>query len=285
MKEKKKELLGALKKRLDGNDVVENQVIKLALKKLDGARDDGWGVFYSKSGRRLVAAKKTIEGVYAVKDDTREICDNAFWGCAYLRSVAMPATVTRIGDEAFARCLSLESVCLPSSVEEMGKNPFVGLDSKVVNCQSAAFAVDAKILYNADRTRLISCMTDASMIIVPKTVTTIGSLAFTRRSKLKKVQLPDGLDRIGRDAFSDCDALEEVVIPASVTTIDPYAFAGCDRLRKITFLGTPKRLARTAFSDCDNLLSVIVPDGEQKAFRKLLHVTEDSDLLVLGNEQ
>ena len=282
MKEKKKELLGALKKRLDGNDVVENQVIKLALKKLDGARDDGWGVYYSKSGRRLVAAKKTIEGVYAVKDDTQEICDNAFWGCAYLRSVAMPATVTRIGDEAFARCLSLESVCLPSSVEEMGKNPFVGLDSKVVNCQSAAFAVDAKILYNADRTRLISCMTDASMIIVPKTVTTIGSLAFTRRSKLKKVQLPDGLDRIGRDAFSDCDALEEVVIPASVTTIDPYAFAGCDRLRKVTFLGTPKRLARTAFSDCDNLLSVIVPDGEQKAFRKLLHVTEDSDMLPTG---
>ena len=276
MKEKKKELLGALKKRLDGNDVVENQVIKLALKKLDGARDDGWGVFYSKSGRRLVAAKKTIEGAYAVKDDTQEICDNAFWGCAYLRSVAMPATVTRIGDEAFARCLSLESVCLPSSVEEMGKNPFVGLDSKVVNCQSAAFAVDAKILYNADRTRLISCMTDASMIIVPKTVTTIGSLAFTRRSKLKKVQLPDGLDRIGRDAFSECDALEEMVIP--------YAFASCDRLRKVTFLGTPKRLARTAFSDCDNLLSVIVPDGEQKAFRKLLHVTEDSDMLVLGKE-
>ena len=34
MEEKKKELLGALKKRLDGNDVVENQVIKLALKKL-----------------------------------------------------------------------------------------------------------------------------------------------------------------------------------------------------------------------------------------------------------
>ena len=108
MKEKKKELLGALKKRLDGNDVVENQVIKLALKKLDGARDDGWGVYYSKSGRRLVAAKKTIEGAYAVKDETQEICDNAFWGCAYLRSVAMPATVTRIGDEAFARCLSLE---------------------------------------------------------------------------------------------------------------------------------------------------------------------------------
>ena len=75
-----------------------------------------------------------------------------------------------------------------------------------------------------------------------------------------------------------------MVIPASVMTIDPYAFASCDRLRKVTFLGTPKRLARTAFSDCDNLLSVIVPDGEQKAFRKLLHVTEDSDMLVLGKE-
>ena len=81
MKEKKKDLLGALKKRLDGNDVVENQVIKLALKKLDGARDDGWGVYYTKSGRRLVAAKKTIEGSYAVKDDTQEIWDQIILLC------------------------------------------------------------------------------------------------------------------------------------------------------------------------------------------------------------
>lgn len=284
MKEIKKVIVNILKKRKERGDKFENQVLALAIKQMDGARDDGWGVFYSKNGKRLVMAKKTIEGAYAVKDDTQEISDNAFWGCAFLKYVAVPASVTKIGDEAFAHCISLESVCIPTSVEKMGKNPFVDLDSKVVHNQSEAFTIESKNLYDADRTRLISCLTDASMIIVPKTVRTIGSLAFNRRARLKKVQLPDGLDCIGRDAFSDCDALEEVVIPASVTTIDPYAFANCDNLRKITFLGEVKHLARTSFSDCDNLLSVLVPEGKEKYYRKQLHITSESDTLVLGNK-
>ena len=77
--------------------------------------------------------------------------------------------------------------------------------------------------------------------------------------------------------------MEEVVIPASVTTIDPYAFASCDNLRKITFLGEVKHLARTSFSDCDNLLSVLMPEGKERYYRKQLHITSESDTLVLGN--
>lgn len=285
MKDYKKAILGILKKRKDSGDKFESQVLKLTLKQMDGARDDGWGVFYSKNGKSLVSAKKTIEGSYAVKDDTEEIGDNAFWGCAFLRNVAVPNTVERIGDEAFARCISLESVCIPASVEKIGKNPFVDLDSKVINNESEAYVIDNKILYDADRTRLVSCLTDAAMVIVPKTVRIIGSLAFTRRAKLKKVQLPDGLERIGRDAFSDCDALEEVVIPASVKTIAPYAFGGCESLKKVTFLGEVQSLSRTAFSDCFNLYTILVPQGKEKAFRKILHITSESDTLVLGNEQ
>lgn len=285
MKDYKKAILGILKKRKDSGDKFESQVLKLTLKQMDGARDDGWGVFYSKNGKSLVSAKKTIEGSYAVKDDTEEIGDNAFWGCAFLRNVAVPNTVERIGDEAFARCISLESVCIPASVEKMGKNPFVDLDSKVINNESEAYVIDNKILYSADRTRLVSCLTDAAMVIVPKTVRIIGSLAFTRRAKLKKVQLPDGLERIGRDSFSDCDALEEVVIPASVKTIAPYAFGGCESLKKVTFLGEVQSLSRTAFSDCFNLYTILVPQGKEKAYRKILHITSESDTLVLGNEQ
>lgn len=284
MKDYKKAILGILKKRKDSGDKFESQVLKLTLKQMDGARDDGWGVFYSKNGKSLVSAKKSIEGSYAVKDDTEEIGDNAFWGCAFLRKVAVPNTVVRIGDEAFARCISLESVCIPASVEKIGKNPFVDLDSKVINNESEAYVIDNKILYSADRTRLVSCLTDAAMVIVPKTVRVIGSLAFTRRAKLKKVQLPDGLERIGRDSFSDCDALEEVVIPASVKTIAPYAFGGCESLKKVTFLGEVQSLSRTAFSDCFNLYTILVPAGKEKAYRKILHIISESDTLVLGNE-
>lgn len=282
MKEKKKVILGLLKKRVKTDDEFEKQIMELAVKKFENIRNDGWGVYYSKGGKRLVGAKKTLEGVYVVKEDTEEICDNAFWGCPFLRNVAVPASVTRIGDEAFARCISLESVCIPPFVEELGKNPFVGLDSKVVNNQSPNFKIESKMLLDADCTRLVSVLTDAATVVVPKTVKIIGSLAFSRRAKLKKVQLPDGLERIGRDAFSDCDALEEIVVPASVTTIDPYAFASCDNLRKVTFLGEVKSLSRTAFSDDDSLTTINVPEGTEKKFRKQLHLTSESDIIVLA---
>lgn len=283
MKEKKKVILGLLKKRVKTDDEFEKQIMELAVKKFENIRNDGWGVYYSKGGKRLVGAKKTLEGVYVVKEDTEEICDNAFWGCPFLRNVAVPASVTRIGDEAFARCISLESVCIPPFVEELGKNPFVGLDSKVVNNQSSNFKMESKMLLDADCTRLVSVLTDAATVVVPKTVKIIGSLAFSRRAKLKKVQLPDGLERIGRDAFSDCDALEEIVVPASVTTIDPYAFASCDNLRKVTFLGEVKSLSRTAFSDDDSLTTINVPEGTEKKFRKQLHLTSESDIIVLAS--
>lgn len=90
MKDYKKAILGILKKRKDSGDKFESQVLKLTLKQMDGARDDGWGVFYSKNGKSLVSAKKSIEGSYAVKDDTEEIGDNAFWGCAFLRKGLCP---------------------------------------------------------------------------------------------------------------------------------------------------------------------------------------------------
>lgn len=280
MKESKKVILGVMKKHLEKNDKFESQVIKLALKKIDGAKDDGRGVYYSKGGKRLLMSAKTLEGDYIVKEGTQEIDPNAFWGCSFLRSVELPEGIVKIGDEAFARCISLEKVNIPQSVAELGKNPFVGLDSEVVVNNSASFVIDSKVLYDAARTRIVACLTDAAMVIVPKTVQTIGSLAFSRRSKLKKVQLPEGLDRIGRDAFSDCDALEEIVIPASVTTIDAYAFGGCENLKKVTFLNTVKHLSRTAFSDDYSLLSITVPEGSAAKFRKQLHIDSESDTLV-----
>jgi hypothetical protein len=281
MKESKKVILGVIKKHLEKNDKIESQVLNLAIKKLDGAKEDEHGVCYSKGGKHLVMATKTLEGDYAVKEGTLEIDDNAFWGCAFVRSVTVPPTVEKIGNEAFARCLSLERVNISESVNEIGSNPFVGLDSLAVTCESASFTIDAKVLYTADRTKLISCLTDAAMVIVPKTVQTIGDLAFSRRKKLRKIQFPDGLEHIGHDAFSDCDTLEEVVIPATVQAIDTYAFSGCESLKKVTFLGTVKHLSRTAFSDDNALLSINVPAGTANKFRKQLHIAADSETLVL----
>ncbi|MDR1786869.1 MAG: leucine-rich repeat protein [Treponema sp.] len=52
---------------------------------------------------------------------------------------------------------------------------------------------------------------------------------------LKGMILPKTLTNIGSYTFYQCAALTEVTIPGSVTSIDSYAFDGCTALTKVTF--------------------------------------------------
>ena len=65
------------------------------------------------------------------------------------------------------------------------------------------------------------------------TVTGIGSSAFEHNTTITQVVLPDTLQTIGDDVFSNC-SLTEITIPSSVTSIGDYAFWGCDHVFTIT---------------------------------------------------
>ena len=283
MKENKKLIKDVLKKTLNREDKFENLVLNLALKKMTGAKEDAAGVFYSKKQKRVIMASKTLEGVYEIPEGTETIDDNAFWGCAYVEEIKIPETVTRIGNEAFARCMSLKKLVIPASVKTLGYNPFIDLNSHVVDCQSPHFVIENKLMYSADQKTLIACLTDAAMVIIPKTVEQISDFAFTRRRNLKKVVIPDTVKAIGSDAFSDCDSLEEIVIPASVSTIEGHAFAECDKLKKITFFGVVEHVARTTISNCESLKKIIVPEGASKHYIKQLHVPLELEDIVMEN--
>lgn len=279
MKENKKVLLGVMKRNVEREDKFENLVLNLAVRRLTGARKGERGVYYSKNGKKLLMASKTLEGEYVVAEGTEEIDDNAFWGCAFVTKIVLPSTVTTIGREAFGRCISLTELVIPSSVKKLSANPFVDLDAGVVRCFADGYTVHGELLYNAERTKVVASLSNAAISIVPEGVTAIGELAFSRRRSLVKVALPDGLKTIGGDAFSDCDALEEVIIPASVTDIEAYAFAECDRLRTVTFLGAVRHVSTTAFSDCDALRKVVVPQGATARLRKQLRIADESKLV------
>lgn len=67
-------------------------------------------------------------------------------------------------------------------------------------------------------------------------VTTIPTSAFgyymAGRSgipKITEVNVPNGVERIGTDAFGCCSQLTKVIIPTSVKSIGKYPFYGCDR--------------------------------------------------------
>jgi len=90
---------------------------------------DEYGVVYSKDGKRLLQCNDDLKlKTYIVKDGTKVICFEAFWGCLFLQQIVIPNSVTSIGQEAFI-CSSLEQITISNSSTVIGKWPFYGCDS------------------------------------------------------------------------------------------------------------------------------------------------------------
>lgn len=77
---------------------------------------------------------------------------------------------------------------------------------------------------------LVKCRVDDSVVHIPDGVKKIGAEAFSGSDRLRRIRLPAGLRVIGDEAFRDCCALEKITIPASVEMIGKRAFYGCTAL-------------------------------------------------------
>jgi hypothetical protein len=75
-------------------------------------------------------------------------------------------------------------------------------------------------------------------VVIPNSVTHIGTDSFCGCKNLKSVVLGDGVESIYMNAFSYCVSLPSIEIPSSVTTIDYTAFENCTSLTSIVFKGT-----------------------------------------------
>lgn len=80
-------------------------------------------------------------------------------------------------------------------------------------------------------------------------------------SAVRKVELADGVTRIGSYAFKNCYSLSDVIIPDSVSTISMLAFQNCYSLASITIPASVKYTYQGWFSGCYSLQSVTFPDG------------------------
>ena len=211
---------------------------------------DGRGVKYSKDGRKLLDAPGVLSGAYSVKEGTRIICNRAFSCCVSLSEIVIPSSVTSIGKGAFSSCNSLSEIVIPSSVTSIGDcafsscsslkyisipksviclngNPFAEWYGKL-ECLSPNFVYEGDILFNKDKSRIISFRNqNIESYVIPSSVTSIGDLAFYSCRSLSEIVIPSSVTSIGDLAFYDCDSLSEIVIPSSVTSIGDSAFYNC----------------------------------------------------------
>ena len=103
----------------------------------------------------------------------------------------------------------------------------------------------------------------AENIVIPaqidgKSVTRIGNNAF-EKSSAKEIVIPDSVTEIGSQAFSGCGKLTGVSIPNSVTTIRDRAFFDCNSLASITIPDSVTDIELQAFCNCTSLKEVTIP--------------------------
>ena len=98
-------------------------------------------------------------------------------------------------------------------------------------------------------------------IIIPGSITNIGSFAFSFCTNLTLVTISNGLVRIGDGAFYECTRLPQVIIPGSVTAIGNNAFNDCTKLTGIKIPNSVASIGTFAFFGCSNLVSVSIGSG------------------------
>ncbi len=87
---------------------------------------------------------------------------------------------------------------------------------------------------------------------VPDGVKKIGDNAFAHKYSIVKLTLPDSLESIGSWAFSGTD-ITSIVIPDGVEEIGSYAFFNCSELLGISLPGSVKEMGFNVFESCEKL--------------------------------
>lgn len=188
-------------------------------------------------------------------------------------TLTLPETLTYIGSSAFSHCSFTGELHLPNDLDYIGDHAFdnagsfVGnlrLPDKIKTIPYAAFSncgfTGQLDLNNAtefgdycfflcnfsgdliipdgtieipDEFMCLQYLGGLNSIIFPKSLKKIGSVAFIRHSRLRKIFIPEGVAIIGDNAFASCESLTALELPSSMQTIQRYAFASCYNLSNI----------------------------------------------------
>ncbi len=173
------------------------------------------------------------------------IADEAFKGCYNLKTLRLPAQLTKVPYMAVADCKSLQEITIPATVEEIDNSAFEDCRS----IQSITFEGAVAPQGAAQYAPTTGCA-----------LWRIGNWAFYNCHELQNLLIPEGVIEIGDAAFYGCVYLQDMVLPGTIETIGDNAFALCSKLQKITVLSTtPPTIEAKTFYDVNRAIPVYVP--------------------------
>ncbi len=215
------------------------------------------------------------EGLYnnIIPSSVEVIGDSAFRDCSSLEYITIPFGVTTIGKNAFSDCRKLTEIQISGSVTKIGVNVFSGCKKlkKIL-----AFSVgDIYPLLSPPYQALVAPMPLSDQIDIihdelqdrysPDGVSLIRCPKHTI-----KYTIPEGVERIGNNAFAGCKILDSIVIPNTIKEIGIGAFSGCEQIRRVLLPESIVSIGQNAFFGCKALNEIYIPNGSRDKFEKML---------------
>lgn len=156
---------------------------------------------------------------------------------------------------------SLTDECIVRVTGEINQNSLVSLAAKIKYAKknitldlSKATGLEAIASTSDSKSVFVNC-TKLTSIILPSTLTTIGSYAFYNCISLSAVTIPSSVKTIGANAFA-YSGLKELSLNG-VITIGNSAFYRCNSLYKVTMSGVTT-ISSSAFSSCTSLSNITI---------------------------
>ncbi|MDD3972333.1 MAG: leucine-rich repeat domain-containing protein [Clostridia bacterium] len=194
------------------------------------------------------------------------ITPNAFWGASEIKSIVLPETVVTIGNNAFFSCVSLTQFNIPKNLKSLGENVFSGCENLkeiTVSDGNEYFSSIDGVLFDKDQQKLIiyPAKKTGDYYQIPLTVEYIGKNAFSNCEMLQQVVYPDSLIEIGQNAFKNCINLADIEIPEGTLNLRAGAFWECVNLSSIKIPSSVDNIGEHIFYGCAMLSSIYVKEG------------------------
>lgn len=100
---------------------------------------------------------------------------------------------------------------------------------------------------------------DDTHVSVPDGIARIGDDAFSGKTSIQTIVLPDSVTVIGGSAFRHCDSLETINLPEGLTEIESDAFTYCDSLTSLEIPSTVDTIGGDAFLFCNHIKRIRIP--------------------------
>lgn len=223
-----------------------------------------------------------------IPDGVKEIGEYAFHRCHALKNIILPPSVTELGNCVFLYCDSLEEIRMPG-VRRLGKQVFLNdvCLKKLEICRNLnidcicdvfngcgriaeiAFA-DGETYHIGNAVNVVTgeCAVPDVIGVIAEDILRMmeldGRCLVKFLTNIKHVEIPEGIDKIGKSCFFDKRGILSVKLPKSLRVIESRAFRNCINLEKVVFLGEIAgiQVCEDAFKNCTTLKEIQTMDGK-----------------------